>query len=395
MNKLLVPTCALALAAAAAGQAGRTMNLLAPVLLGQTAVFSMSYPVAATGNFYAFLWSSPPFAGVTPITVPGFTVHGVARVDPNNFVSAHAGLLGPSGTVAHNLAVPNDPSFLGYAWDLQSVDLAIASSDLFFADNELQLYISGNNIPANMVPIPAGSFLMGANTMTGAPYYPLASERPVHQVTISRPFWIGKYEVTQAEYLAVTNHNPSHFQGASYPNSGNRPVDSVTWNDAMAYCAALTTLEAAAGRLPAGYQYRLPTEAEWEYCCRAGTTTEYHYGNTLVCAQANFWYSNHTTSHCLVGNTIVVGSYTANAWGLHDMHGNVWELCLDWWNGGANYPAGPITDPYVTSGPIRVFRGGGWLGVSNVCRSAFREGNFPTYTNDNLGFRVVLAPVLL
>ncbi|MDO8349388.1 MAG: SUMF1/EgtB/PvdO family nonheme iron enzyme, partial [Planctomycetota bacterium] len=203
MNELLAPACALALAAVAAGQTGRTMNLLAPALLGQTAIFSVTYPAAATGNLYVFLWSSPPFAGVTPITVPGFTVHGVARVDPNNFVSTFSGLLGPSGTVSHSLAIPNAPSFLGYAWDLQSIDLAIASNTLSFADNELQLYISGNNIPTIMVPIPGGSFLMGSNAATGSPYYTQASERPAHQVTISRPFWIGKYEVTQAEFQAV------------------------------------------------------------------------------------------------------------------------------------------------------------------------------------------------
>ncbi|MBI5850662.1 MAG: formylglycine-generating enzyme family protein [Planctomycetes bacterium] len=247
-----------------------------------------------------------------------------------------------------------------------------------------------------MVAIPPGTFLMGSNAATGVPYFSIAWERPVHQVTISRPFCMGRYEVTQAEYQAVMGSNPSYFQGAPYPNSANRPVEQVTWNDAMAYCAALTARESAAGRLPAGYQYRLPTEAEWEYCCRAGTTTEFHYGNSLVCGQASFWYSYHSLSSCNnSSSTGVVGGYTANAWGLHDMHGNVWEWCLDWGDGSANYPAGAVTDPYVFSGPLRVIRGGSWGNDSRYCRSAGRIGDNPSGGYLHLGFRVVLASVLV
>ena len=377
------------------GPTGRTMVLMAPAILGQTATFAMNYPVSATGNFYAFLWSAPPHTGSTPVTVPGFTVHGVALINPSNFVPAYSGLLGSSGTVIHTLPVPAASGFLGYSWDLQSLDLQIASSDMYLADNELQLYISGNNIPANMMPIAAGSFSMGSNEATGAPYYSAAVERPVHQVTISRPFWMGKYEVTQAEYLAVMNTNPSWFQVGSYPNSVNGPVETVSWNDAMAYCAALTAREAAAGRLPAGYQYRLPTEAEWEYCCRAGTTTEFHYGISLDCSQARFGYSYHTNSSCNANSTVVVGGYVPNAWGLFDMHGNVLEWCLDSWDGSRNYPASQVVDPYVNSGPDRVIRGGRWRSISGYCRSAFRGGVYPSYGGDDLGFRVVLAPVLV
>ena len=156
----------------------------------------------------------------------------------------------------------------------------------------------------------------------------------------------------------------------------------------MAYCAALTATEAAAGRIPAGYQYRLPTEAEWEYVCRAGTTTEWNTGASLVCGQANF-------SGCGSGQTTAVGSYPANPWGLFDTHGNVWEWCLDWWDGSANYPSSAVSDPYVSSGPYRVLRGGSWNLTADYCRSAFRNFSSPGAALIFCGFRVVLAPVLV
>ncbi len=374
---------------------GRTMNLLAPALLGQTTGFSMTYPAAATGNLYALLWSSPPYATTTTITVPGFVVHGVARVDPGNSVSVVSGLLGPGGRMSTSLAVPNAPVFLGYAWDLQSVDLAIATNDLYFADNELQMYISANNIPSNMVPIAAGSFLMGSNATTGAPYFTLAVERPVHVVTISRPFWMGMYEVTQAEYQALMGNNPSNFQGAGFPNSANRPVEMVSWYESTAYCVALTAQEAAANRLPAGYEYRLPTEAEWEYCCRTGTNTEFHYGASLGCGQASVYFSQHTNAFCPSNATVVVGSYAPNAWGLFDMHGNVWEWCHDGWDGSPNYPSAPVADPYVSAVAFRSYRGGSWNYYSNYCRTAYRYGYLPSLQVNFGGFRVVLAPIIL
>jgi len=239
-----------------------------------------------------------------------------------------------------------------------------------------------------MVAIAPGSFHMGSAEPVGQPpYYNQANSQPVHLVTITRQFWIGKYEVAQAEYQTVVGTNPSHFTGA------NLPVESVTWNQAVAYCDALTIQEAAAGRLPSGYEYRLPTEAEWEYCCRAGTTTEYHYGPTLACGQAEFDYS-YQTGFCSSTGTVVVGSYAANAWGLHDMHGNVWELCLDCWDLSANYPPGDVLNPYVSSGAKRIYRGGQWGGGSDLCRSAFRLGINPGGADIYGGFRLVCAPEL-
>jgi formylglycine-generating enzyme required for sulfatase activity len=138
--------------------------------------------------------------------------------------------------------------------------------------------------------------------------------------------------------------------------------------------------------VPPGYQYRLPTEAEWEYCCRAGAATEWNAGTSLSTSQANFQGA--------LGQSAVVGSYAPNAFGLHDMHGNVWEWCIDSY---AAYTPGPVTDPFVTGGANRVFRGGSWVSglTAFYCRSAIRYFNSPGSTSFLVGFRVVLAPVLV
>jgi formylglycine-generating enzyme required for sulfatase activity len=245
---------------------------------------------------------------------------------------------------------------------------------------------TGPTAPAGFVTIQPGTFQMGSNAANGAPYYGDASTQPVHAVTLSYTFWMGEKEVTQAQYQALMGTNPSNFPGA------NNPVEQVTWNNAVAYCAALTTQQSALGNVPAGYQYRLPTEAEWEYACRAGTTTEFNTGAALFCNDAKFAYSYHSNSYCNSPSTVAVGSYAPNAWGLYDMHGNVWEWCLDSW---ASYSAGAVTDPFVTGGPSRVVRGGGWNYDSRDCRSAIRYDNNPGQTFGLTGFRVVLAPVLV
>jgi formylglycine-generating enzyme required for sulfatase activity len=180
--------------------------------------------------------------------------------------------------------------------------------------------------------------------------------------------------------------NPSFYVGA------NNPVELVSWFDAQAYCATLTAQQSVLGNVPPGYQYRLPTEAEWEYACRAGTTTEFNVGATLFCNQAKFSYSYHSTTSCSSSSTVPVGSYAPNAWGLYDMHGNVFECCLD---SHAAYSAGAVTDPFVTGGPGRVFRGGSLNFNSANCRSAYRLSQFPGDAVNNRGFRVVLAPILV
>ncbi|MBI4662918.1 MAG: SUMF1/EgtB/PvdO family nonheme iron enzyme [Verrucomicrobia bacterium] len=257
-------------------------------------------------------------------------------------------------------------------------------------------------IPA-MVRIPAGTFVMGSP----ATEKERDSNETQHTVTLTRDFYMSKYEVTQKEYLAVMGSNPSYFTTKDWNGNPinpdlNRPVEQVSWKDAMNYCAKVTASEQAAGRLPAGWVYRLPTEAEWEYACRAGTSTAFHYGPALRGGMANFYsyweYDASVGSISLsdaptyLGRTTTVGSYAPNAFGLYDMHGNVWEWCLDrYWYG--SYPSGSVTDPRGPStGSFRVIRGGSWFHYARYCRSAYRRHNSPDGGYRNLGFRPVLAP---
>ncbi len=390
------------LASIANAQSGRTMRLMAPVVIGHTAGFALQHPTSIGGNLYALMLSSPSWPQAVPATVPGLSVNGLLRLDAAGLVVGAVGVLGASGqTATLPMPIPNNLLLLGYSFDVQGFDVD-AAGVFTLSDDDLEIVVSAPPLASlNMVPIAAGTFQMGSpvTPLGVAPYYNQPQAQPVHPVTISRPFWMGSSEVTQAQYQAVMGNNPSAFQGAAWPNAANRPVETVSWDQAVTYCDALTVQEAAAGRLPSGYEYRLPTEAEWEYCCRAGTTTEFQYGATLVCGPANFSYSYHSSSFCSNPGgvqTAVVGSYAPNAWGLYDMHGNVWEWCLDGWDGSANYPAGSVADPYVL-GSIstpRVFRGGSWIGDSSACRSASRGSIYSSYAIHYFGFRVVCAPVL-
>ena len=211
-------------------------------------------------------------------------------------------------------------------------------------------------------------------------------EGPQTVVTISRGFWMSKYETTQAQYERIMGTNPSKFTG-----DPKRPVEMVSWTSASLYCEKLTAHERAAGRLPskpAGYVYRLPTEAEWEYCCRAGTTNRFEYGDDPDYAQlVNYaWFSSNSD-----GQTHPAGVGKPNAWGLYDMHGNVWEWCLDW--KGTAYSGGFSTDPKgASAGSIRVYRGGSYSSSDRQCRTACRGGVEPDATSDVIGIRTVLAP---
>jgi formylglycine-generating enzyme required for sulfatase activity len=255
--------------------------------------------------------------------------------------------------------------------------------------NALEVTFSaGASLPV-LVPIPPGTFVMGSNLPYAPPYWNEQASSPAHVVTLTAPFWMGKYEVTQREYESLLGGNPSYSQGPS------RPVEHVTWNDARAYCVALT--EYLAGQLPPGYEYRLPTEAEWEYACRAGTATEFHTGQQLQCSEARFVRDvGPPVIECMnPWGTAPVGSYAANAFGLHDMHGNVWEWCLDSF---AGYSFSAVTDPFVTGGSYRMKRGGDAGLPSFKCRSAYRFWQAPDEVEAfylMTGFRVVLAPVLV
>jgi formylglycine-generating enzyme required for sulfatase activity len=231
-----------------------------------------------------------------------------------------------------------------------------------------------------MMPIPAGTFVMGSpddekDRDVGG------NEGPQTTVTITKPFWLGKTEVTQAQWKAVMGNNPSYHTG------DDLPVEMISWSDAAAFCQKLN--EMARDTLPAGYHYTLPTEAQWEYACRAGTTTRFYYGDDPGYNQLEkyAWYGVNNS-----GKTHPVGGKLPNDWGLHDMHGNVWEWCLDF---KGDYYGGRVTDPQGSqSGTDRVFRGGGWNDVAKYCRSAFRNGRRPHGSNSSdLGFRVALSSV--
>lgn len=236
--------------------------------------------------------------------------------------------------------------------------------------------------PTNMVFIPANTFVMGSPINE---LHRNVNEGPQTTVTLTHDFWIGRFEVTQGEYLDVTGTNPSEF-----PGDLNRPVSSVSWPEATNYCWLLTQRELAAGRISPGSEYRLPTEAEWECAARAGTTTRFSYGNDPDYASL----TNHAW-HIMNAGFMVhpVGQKLPNPWGLYDMEGNVWEWCQDWLG---DLPGGAVTDPQgPPSNPIgwKVVRGGGYDFGESDCRSARRYffGNHPALNDSNLGFRVVFA----
>ena len=224
-----------------------------------------------------------------------------------------------------------------------------------------------NSIGVEFVLIPAGSFLMGSgNDERDA----ADDEKPQHEVTISHPFLLGKYPVTQAQWLAVMGNKTRDFQGS------DRPVENVSWDDALVFIRKLNAKERH-------NRYRLPTEAEWEYACRAGATGRYCFGDNKGGLGNYAWYADNSG-----GETHSVGQKRANAWGLHDMHGNIWEWCSDWYS---NYCVDSVVDPQgPSSGENRVLRGGCSNIIARGCQSAFRSWAAPDTRSRNNGFRLVL-----
>jgi len=220
-----------------------------------------------------------------------------------------------------------------------------------------------------LVRIPPGSFMMGSTSGE-------ANEKPAHQVTINYSFYMGKYEVTQAQWQSVMGNNPSYFKDCG----GNCPVEQVSWDDAQSFINKLNESND-------GFRYRLPTEAEWEYACRAGMTGDY-LGNLSEMG----WYSeNSGNEDGLFGQkTHDVGGKRPNAWGLYDMHGNVSEWCQDW-DHETYYGAPSDGSAWLSGGDqkYRVFRGGSWHFSASYARSAVRAGLTPDHRYYGIGFRVV------
>lgn len=237
-----------------------------------------------------------------------------------------------------------------------------------------------NSIGMRLVLIPNGTFIMGSPEREDGRE---ENETQQHEVTISKDYYLGVYEVTQAQYEKVIGKNPSHFQGAIVGNeNADLPVDYVSWDDAVAFCKKLSDLpeEKKAGRV-----YRLPTEAQWEYACRAGSKTAYSFDDEEGLLPEHGWFNRNSSNR-----THTVGLLEPNAWGLYDMHGNVWEWCSDWYE---EYPKGAVSDPTgPKKGSLRVIRDGSWHDLAANCRSAIRYWYTPDVRSINLGFRVALSP---
>ncbi len=230
----------------------------------------------------------------------------------------------------------------------------------------------GSGVTMAFAWIPPGSFMMGSPDSEAGREQ---REGPMHLARLTEGFWLGKYEVTQEQYERVTGKNPSKFKAYT------RPVEQVTWQDAVGFCSTVT---ASVGLRSKKLTCRLPTEAEWEYARRAGTTTRYSNGdrdNNLANAG---WCQNNSGA-----TTHPVGQKAPNQFGLYDMHGNVWEWCMDRLG---DYPAGDTIDPQgAATGWLRALRGGSWNFTANCCRVAFRFYYYPGLTNSYFGFRVALS----
>jgi formylglycine-generating enzyme required for sulfatase activity len=247
------------------------------------------------------------------------------------------------------------------------------------------------NMGLSFVYVEPGSFQMGSNDED--------NEKPVHTVTISQGFWMGCTEVTNGLYqsfLRETNYDGSkeadrdylrhHRDWSVYASTeATYPIVAVSWRNALALCAWLTDVEQKAGRLPSDYEYRLPTEAQWEYAARGGHKSRGYTFSGSNNIDEVAWHAINSGDH-----THPVGQKESNELGLFDMSGNVWEWCLDRYG---EYPSGPVTNPAgPATGSNRVFRGGSWIYLASYCRMAFRHNNTPTLVSTNIGFRVVLAP---
>jgi formylglycine-generating enzyme required for sulfatase activity len=240
-------------------------------------------------------------------------------------------------------------------------------------------------VAMDMLWVPAGTFTMGSPTTEAGRQSDREDE---HNVSLTKGFYLGKYEVTQAQYEAVMTGNTDSLSAtpSEWPNNPNRPVEKVSWADAQIFLTRLNAQQS--GNIPAGWAYVLPTESQWEYACRAGTTTMYSWGNDINSSRANYNWDGAWNTGVDFKQTRDVGQYAANPLGFFDMHGNVWEWTADWYQ--AAYPSGnPVVDPTgPASGTYRVLRGGSWYHDGTSLRSALRYDYTPSGRVRTVGFRV-------
>lgn len=354
-------------------------------------------------------WSSVPGSeGANQIELPAtnssafYRVASLSQAIP--LITQHpVSVAVAQGAEAEFSVLAGEPGSVSYEWRFNGTSLSGADSPILLISNvqpanvgEYVAVVSKGSIsqtssPAALViTAPLGELVwIPSNTFAmGSPVSEVdrdADEGPQTTVTFTKGHWIGAYEVTQQEYSDVTGTNPSFFNDAP-----DRPVEFLSWEDATNYCATLTERERTAGRIPSNYEYRLPTEAEWEYTCRAGTTTRFSYGDDIGYASLGdyAWYDANSSNM-----TQRVGRKLPNPWGLYDTYGNVWEWCQDWYADA--YSGGSVIDPMgPATGSMRVVRGGSYYFGGAPCRSANRGAVAQDGSRYDLGFRVVLAPVL-
>ena len=273
----------------------------------------------------------------------------------------------------------------GYATRKKWVNVRASQDNNFSFDlkavSQRDYWKSSKKLGMNFVYIKPGSFMMGSPS--DEPERQGLRETQ-HRVTLTKGFYLQTTEVTQGQWKAVMGSNPSRFKDCG----DDCPVEKVSWHDVQKFIKKLNRMEGTE-------KYRLPTEAEWEYACRAGTTTPFSFGRCLSSDQANY-DGNNPLTECSKGKyrkkTLPVGSFSPNAWGLYDMHGNVWEWCQDRWY--RDYPTGSVTDPYgYSSGFRRVYRGGSWNRFARFCRSASRSYSAHESRYSRLGFRLACGAV--
>jgi formylglycine-generating enzyme required for sulfatase activity len=351
---------------------------ICPVLAPTISVVNPNYGPQTGGTL--FVINGTNLNGATGVTVGGVaativsaTPTAIAATTP---VSATTGLKNVVVTTPGGMATAVGAFNYGLSW---ATVIEFAPNPAVVTNATMRAAITATGLAwrvrdtgtqVEMLLVPPGTFTMGCTASNANPCDP--NENPTHSVTLTQPFYMGRYEVTQSQWVARMPSNPSYFQGASYPDAANRPVDQVSWNTIQSYLSATGM--------------RLPSEAEWEFACRAGTTTAFNNGSsddTTVGTIA--WYTTNSGNQ-----THAVGGKAANALGLYDMSGNVYEWVNDWF--GA-YSSGAQTNPLGSvSGTDRVLRGGSWSGYTGSVRSSARNGDTPGITNAGIGFRVVKNP---
>lgn len=351
----------------------------------------------------AGFWNSLGLLSLLGLAMPGFAPAGRAQTRPTLTIGMTNGL--PRLTITNGTGklhlLECADSLSGSGWRVLTSYLPASSAwawvDTTAAGTHARHYrveLTNSPTPDSLVWIPRGDFTMGSPDTERE----RSADETQHTVTLSSGFFIGKYLVTQTNYLAVTSNNPSYFNGENgdqdYGIDLNRPVELVTWSDATNYCGLLNQQEQAAGRLPSGWAYRLPTEAEWEYACRAGTTTTYYSGNDVASLKKVAWCQEKDAVADAPSHP--VGQLQPNAFGLYDMHGNVYEWCQDWFDAGF-YANSPKADPVnrkeanstASKGPEPVLRGGSAGSPPGKARAAYRN-HYSPIGKHTIGFRIVV-----